>query len=225
VEAATDPLEVLRGECRQVSDSVLTVPDEDFARPTRCTAWNVKELLGHLYGDVDRINVALSVPGPAEPNTDSVSYWRSYDPIADAPDIADRAKELAAAHPTGKSLAEAWDEMWPRALETAEQSDRSRVVVTWGPALTLDEFLKTRVLEVTIHGADLADGLGRPPWATDEGLRITNEILRTLVGADLPPQLDWDDLTLMEKGSGRTPITSEERRVLGALADRFPLMG
>jgi uncharacterized protein (TIGR03083 family) len=220
-----DPLEVLRGECVLVSRAALTLTDDDFTRTTRCTAWNVKELLGHLYRDVDRIYVALSRPAPAEPTVDSVSYWRAYDPISDAPDIADRAKELAASHPTGKDLAAAWDRMWPRALEAAGGADRSRVVVTWGPALTLDELLKTRVLEVTIHGADLADALDREPWATAEGLAITNHILRRLVGADLPNELGWDDLTLMEKGSGRGVLTVEERGILGRLADRFPLMG
>jgi hypothetical protein len=154
-----------------------------------------------------------------------VTYWRAYDPIADAPDIADRAKELAAAHPTGKDLATAWDRMWPRALDAARGADRSRVVVVWGPALTLDELLKTRVLEVTIHGADLADALDQEPWATQEGLGITNAILRELVGADLPNDLGWDEVTLMEKGSGRGELTPEERRILGSLADRFPLMG
>jgi hypothetical protein len=78
---------------------------------------------------------------------------------------------------------------------------------------------------VTIHGADLADALDRPPWATIGGLRITTEILRALVGADLPPQLGWEDLELMEKGSGRASITDEDRAILGSLADRFPLMG
>jgi uncharacterized protein (TIGR03083 family) len=221
----TDALKALRGECELVSEAVLSLPDEDFARPTRCTAWNVKELLGHLFRDIDRINVALSEPGPMEPNTDSVSYWRSYDPIADAPDIADRARELAAAHPTGRDLATAWHQMWPRAIEAAGRTDRSRVVVTWGPALTLAEFLRTRVLETTIHGADLADALGRSPWATSEGIGITNEILRRLVGEDLPQELRWDGLTLMEKGSGRSELTEGERRILGGLARLFPLMG
>lgn len=220
-----DPLDALRSECELVSLAVRDLPGEDFARPTRCTAWNVKELLGHLYRDVDRIYVALSQKAPPEPTADSVSYWRAYDPLADAPDIADRAKELAAAHPTGKDLASAWDQMWPRALDAAGGADRSRVVVTWGPALTLDELLKTRVLEVTIHGADLADALDREPWATAEGLGITNGILGALVGADLPIELGWDDLTLMEKGSGRGELTAEERGILGKLSDRFPLMG
>jgi uncharacterized protein (TIGR03083 family) len=222
---APDPLEVLRGECVLISKAVLTLTDEDYARPTRCTAWNVKELLGHLYRDVDRINEALSTQAPQEHDNDSVSYWRAYDPIADAPDIADRAKDLAASHPTGESLAAAWDQMWPRALEAAGGADRSRVVVTWGPALTLDELLKTRVLEVTIHGADLADAVGRPPWATPEGLEITNAILRGLLGADLPRELGWDEVTLMEKGSGRGELTAEERKILGSLAETFPLMG
>jgi uncharacterized protein (TIGR03083 family) len=219
------PLAALRLECELVSDAVLELTEEDFARPTRCTAWNVKELLGHLYRDVDRINQALSHPGPAEPDHDSVSYWHAYDPIADAPDIADRAKQLAAAHTTGKDLVSAWDQMWPRALEAAVRADQSRVVVTWGPALTLNELLKTRVLEVTIHGADLADALDREPWATPDGLGITNAILRGLMGADLPRDLGWDEVTFMEKGSGRGELTAEERGILGRLAGRFPLMG
>lgn len=222
---ARDPLGALRQECEAVSAVVLSLAEEDFSRPTRCTAWNVKELLAHMYRDVDRINVALSEPGPSEPNADSVSYWRSYDPIADGPDIADRARELAAAHPTGRDLAAAWDQMWPRAIEAAGRADRSRVVVTWGPALTLDEFLRTRVLEATIHGADLTDALDRSSWATAEGVGITNEILRRLVGADLPRELGWNDLTLMEKGSGRSELTEGERRILGELARLFPLMG
>jgi uncharacterized protein (TIGR03083 family) len=220
-----DPLDALRGECERVSKAVLSLPEEHFTRPTRCTAWNVKELLGHIYRDVDRINVALAGPELEEPTEDAVSYWRAYDPVADAPDIADRAKELAAAHPTGQDLAAAWDRMWPRAVDAAASADRSRVVVTWGPALTLGELLKTRVLEVTIHGTDLADALHRPAWATGDGRGITTEILRRLLGADLPDNLGWDDLTLMEKGSGRSPLTDEDRRILRSLADRFPLMG
>jgi len=38
-----DPLEALAEECEEVSKIVLDLPEADFARPTRCTAWNVKE--------------------------------------------------------------------------------------------------------------------------------------------------------------------------------------
>ena len=119
-----DPLEALREECEQVSAIVLSLTEDEFARPTRLPAWNAKELLGHMYRDINRTNTALSTPPPAEVTADSVSYWRSYDPVHDAPAIADRAKELAAGYETGVALATAWNEMWRGALEGAAQTKR-----------------------------------------------------------------------------------------------------
>src|SRR5207302_1612720 len=83
-------LEALRGECGRISIVVLEMPEEHFAKPTRLPAWNVKQLFGHMYRDVDRINAGLDALPPAEVSADSVSYWRSYDPVADGPDIAER---------------------------------------------------------------------------------------------------------------------------------------
>jgi uncharacterized protein (TIGR03083 family) len=218
-------IEALREECEQVSTIILALTEDDFDRPTRCTAWNAKELLAHMYRDVDRINFALTQPAPPEPDTDSVSYWRSYDPLVDAPDIADRAKELAGKYATGRALADAWDEMWRRALQTAVNADRQHVVVTWGPALTLDEFLKTRVLEITVHRMDLEDALGRKGWGTDQAISIVDDILVGLLGQEPPEELDWDVVDFIEAGCGRRALTEDEREMLGPLAKLFPLMG
>src|SRR5439155_27324416 len=127
-----DPLEALAEECEEVSKIALDLPEDDFARPTRCTAWNVKELLGHIYRDVDRINTGLSTPPPPEATHDSVTYWKSYDPITDGRDIADRAKELAGKYGTGAELARALDDMWRLSNERAAASVRSRFVVNRG---------------------------------------------------------------------------------------------
>ena len=220
-----DPLEALREECEEVSKIVLSLSEEDFAKSTRLPAWNVKELLGHMYRDIDRTNTALSTPPPAEITADSVSYWRSYDPVHDAPAIADRAKEVAARHETGQALAEGWDEMWRRALDAASAADRSRLVVTWGPMLTFDEFLKTRVLEITVHRMDMEDALGRKGWGTDLAVSIVDDILEGLLGEQPPSDLEWDVVDFIETGTGRRPLTAGERSVLGPLADRFPLLG
>src|SRR5207248_4446228 len=96
IDLEADPLETLAAECGLVSGVVLELPEEDFLLPTRCAAWNVKELLAHMYRDVDRINAALAAPGPPVADTDAVSYWRAYDPSVDAAAIAGRAKDLAA---------------------------------------------------------------------------------------------------------------------------------
>src|SRR5262245_35491046 len=100
-----DPLVALRQECEEVSKIVLALSEEEFATATRLPAWNVKELLGHMYRDINRTNTALATPPPGEITADSVSYWRSYDPVHDAPAIADRAKELATGYATGADLA------------------------------------------------------------------------------------------------------------------------
>ena len=219
-----DPLEALAEECEEVSKVVLDLLEDDFARPTRCSAWNLKELLAHMYRDVDRTNVGLSTPSPPEATRDSITYWTSYDPVTDGRDIADRARELAAGY-SGTELAEAWDEMWRRAVAAAGQADRARLLVTWGPILTLDEFLKTRVFEITVHRMDLEDALGRKGWGTDRAVAIVDETLEGLLGVEPPSDLEWDVVDFIEAGTGRRPLTAGERKILGPLADRFPLMG
>jgi len=220
-----DPLEALAEECEEVSKIALELTQDDFARPTRCRAWNLKELLAHIYRDVDRINTALASPPPPEATHDSITYWRSYDRISDGRDIADRAKELASQYAGGSELAEGWDEMWRRAIDSARHADRSRLVVTWGPVLTLEEFLKTRVFETTVHRMDLEDALGRKGWGTDRAVAIVDETLEGLLGQEPPSDLEWDVVDFIETGAGRRPLTDNERKILGPLAGRFPLMG
>jgi uncharacterized protein (TIGR03083 family) len=222
---SADLLAALGEECELVSQTALGLSEEDFAKPTRCEAWNVKELIGHLYRAIDRLNVALAEPEPPEADSESVAYWRSYDAATDAPAIAERAKDTGTRYPNGHDLAVAWGEMWPRALDAAGRTDPGRVVVTFGPKLRLDEFLKTRILEVTVHRMDLEDALGRKGLGTDRAVSIVDDILVGLLGEDPPRELEWDVVEFIEVGTGRRPLTQEEGKLLGKLADRFPLMG
>jgi uncharacterized protein (TIGR03083 family) len=222
--ARADALEALRGECQLVSDLVSELPEEDFGRPTRCTEWNVKELVAHMYRDVLRVFTGLSESAPEAADTDSVSYWRAYAPVDDATDIADRAKEIAAQHETGQAMAEAWNDLWQRSVALAATSDRDRIVRTWRPTLTLDDLLRTRVLEITVHRMDLNAALDLPPDPTEGGLEITEEILLGLLGQALPDGLGWDGPTFLDKGTGRAGLTETERATLGELAAEFPLL-
>jgi uncharacterized protein (TIGR03083 family) len=219
-------LEALRGECQEVSKLVLGLGEEDFA-PTvpRTPAWTVKELLGHMYRDVDRIGFAVSNPVPGPPDVDSVSYWRSYDPVAGAPAVAGRAREVAAGYGTGAELAAAWDRHWRATLERAAGADRGMVVRTFGPTLTLDELVKTRVVEITVHRMDMEHALGRKGWGTDAAISVVDDVLVGLLGQEPPAGLEWDVVDFIEAGTGRRPLTGPEREVLGPMAERFPLLG
>jgi uncharacterized protein (TIGR03083 family) len=220
-----DPVEALKGECELVSQLVLGLPEEDFAKPTRLPEWSVKELLGHMTRGVDRINVLLDAPPPAAADTDSISYWTRYDPVTDSPAVAERGKAVAAGFESGQQLAAAWDETWRRAAGRAATEDRSRPVeVTWGPALTLDEYVKTRVLEITVHRMDMENALGLKGWGTDAAISIVDETLEGLLGEEPPTELEWDAVDFIEVGTGRRDPTDAEREILGDLADRFPLL-
>jgi uncharacterized protein (TIGR03083 family) len=220
-----DPVEALKGECELVSQLVLGLPEEAFDKPTRLPEWNVKQLLGHMTRGVDRIRVFLDEPPPPAVDTDSISYWTRYDPVTDSSEVAQRGKDVAALYESGQPLATAWDETWRRAAGRASTEDRSRPLqVSWGPALTLDEYVKTRVLEITVHRMDLENALGLQGWGTDAAISIVDEILEGLLGEEPPTELEWDAVDFIDVGTGRRPPTDREREVLGDLADRFPLL-
>jgi uncharacterized protein (TIGR03083 family) len=216
---------VLRGECERVSAVVDDLSEQEFARPTRCPPWSVKELLGHVYRDVDRLGTALAAPSDLPVELDAVSYWRSYDPIADGPEIADRAKEIADGFATGADLARAFDEMWPGRAAAAAEADPSRSVQTFGPVLRLDEFLRTRVLELAVHRLDLLEALARERDVDPQAGPVVIGVLDGLLGEARPAALGWTDVEYIEAGTGRRPVSAGERATLGKLADRFPLLG
>lgn len=213
---------ILAEDCGRVSDLLAGLSEEQFARPTRCEPWDVKELAAHLWRSLYRIPVALDDEPPAAADTDGVTYWRSYDP-ADSPVIAENARETASTYETGGALAGAFARVCAEAAGRAGTEDPARLIrVWWGPALRLDEFLKTRVLETVVHGLDMTDALGRDPVASAEGLALVADTLTALLGHD--PPAAWSAMELVEKGTGRTALSPADAAALGARAAEFPLL-
>ena len=110
-------------------------------------------------------------------------------------------------------------------VDRASTADGSAVVVTFGPSIAFDEYLKSRVLEVTVHRMDLEDALGRKGWGTDAAISIVDDILVGLLGAEPPRALEWDAVDFLDAAAGRRSLTDGERKKLGRLARRFPLLG
>lgn len=216
-------LEALAAESAAAESALRTLTTHDFAGPTRCPAWDVRGLTGHILRDVDRIPEYLGAVAPTQADTGAAEYYTRYDPVADAPDVAARSIERAAEFATTSDLVEAFASTWRLAVEQARQEGPERLVqVQWGPRLRLDDYLDTRVLEMAVHGLDLADALGREPWLTAGGGGIVREMLTWLLGS-APPQA-WGDVELADKGTGRARLTSKDTAVLGAAAERFPLL-
>jgi uncharacterized protein (TIGR03083 family) len=217
-------VETLAGECLVLTEQLRRCEEADFARPTRLPAWTVKDVVAHLTRGIGRVRWALSRLAPARADTDAVTYWRRYVPAIAAPDIADRAIAIAEGFSTGAALVDDFETTWRESTQLAVAVPPDRVVGTWGPTLRLDDYLATRLLEVSVHGLDLAAALDRPPWLTPEGAQVTRWILSELLGTDPPATQAMDDIGFIEAGTGRRPLTRAERISLGLLADRFPLL-
>jgi hypothetical protein len=87
----------------------------------------------------------------------------------------------------------------------------------------MGDFLATWVVEAAVHHLDLTVELPDAPPPVPASLRVTRETLDALLG-ERPP-VGWDDATYALKGTGRLPLSGEDRDALGPLADRFPLFG
>ena len=108
-------------------------------------------------------------------------------------------------------------------MDAARAVDPARLLRTRVSAgIRLDEFCATRVLEVAVHGLDLARALDLEPWITPAGADVTTAILRSLLGGD--PPAHWDAVAFIEIGTGRRAPDERDLEVMGPAAARYPLL-
>jgi uncharacterized protein (TIGR03083 family) len=217
-----DILFVLAAECSRLSEALTALAPAEFAEPTRCPPWNVKELAAHLWNGVDRLPTYLAEPAPPAATADAVTYWRSSGPGADAPSVAARSTEVAARFADGGELARSFDEHWRVCIEAARAHDPSRLVRSRVADIRLDEFAATRVVETAVHGLDVAAAVRREPWITPAAAEVTVTILRGLLGSE--PPTGWADLAFVEIGTGRRIPNDRELAELGSAASLLPLL-
>ena len=218
-------LETLDAETERTVRATRGSTEADLSLPTRCPPWDVGVLVGHMIRDLDRVTMYLAEPSPGPASTDAVTYFRSYDPAAEGPAITASSTEVANRYHSPAEFSDALELTLDSCLAATRAEDPARVLRTRLTWIRLDEFVKTRILEIGVHGLDLADALGREPWLTSAAASVVRSILVALLGADPTADLGWSDLTFIETASGRRPLTDAERAVLGIRAGAFPLLG
>ena len=170
---------------------------------------------------------ALS-PGRATLVT-AVGYYRAdrrFSAATNADRIATAQRGAAGSGPD--DLRAEFDRAWRAGLADAAAAPAGRRVRTrHGDLMLLTEFMRTRVLELAVHGLDLAAGLGRDPWLTDPAAAVVEELL--LGGADaaaaLRAQLGWDRAGLIAKATGRSPLTAAEQKAVASAGVRGLALG
>lgn len=204
-----------------VTSVVTGLSAADLMRPTRCAGWAVADVLYHQLLDARRALRTFATPAAGPADRDDVSYWRDWS--------ADNSDDSAAHARHVRIVASAYLPEWLRWewTETAGAACRAaracphELVATQGHVLRLAGFAATLAVEAAVHYLDLTVSLPAAPAPDPASLALVRRVLDGLLGAPLPAS--WDDATAALKGTGRAPLTPEDRQALGALAARFPL--
>jgi hypothetical protein len=202
--------------------AVDDLADEDFARPSGCAGWLVRDLVCHLVIDAQDVLITLVTPADAEPTVDAVTYWKLGEPPTGADPLDALIVRLAAAYEQPWLLKFHLDDVGAAAGRAAELADPAARVATRDEVLTAGDYLSAYVVEWTLHHLDLIAGLPGAAGPPAEGLARSRETLEKLAGAPFPSSFPDEDALLV--GTGRRPPTDAERAELGVLATKLPLV-
>lgn len=160
-----------------------------YDSPSALAEFAVRGLAGHLLRAMTSVEGYLDAPPPpagtaVEPVTAAAYYATVLGP--GPPDINDdlnrsvRQRGLEAAPGTAAELAAAWAATTERLRSRLAAEPAGRFVSVYGGiVLRLDDYLITRLVELVVHGDDLAGSLGvEPPALPPEA---TGLVIDTLV--------------------------------------------
>ncbi|MET7910374.1 maleylpyruvate isomerase N-terminal domain-containing protein [Streptomyces avermitilis] len=203
--------------------AVAELPDEDFAQPSGCTGWLVRDLVCHLVIDAQDVLITLVTPAETEPTRDAVTYWD----VAETPPTGDDPLDalvvrLAAAYEEPRLLKFHLDDVGSAAGRAAELAAPGLRVGTRDEVLTAGDYLSAYVLEWTLHHLDLVAHLPSAAEPPAEGLARSREMLEKIAGTAFPASFSDKDALLV--GTGRRVPTDAEKAELGESAAKLPLV-
>ncbi len=221
-------LEAFRQEAGALTGAMSELSTAEWEIPTRCTPWSVLDLLGHVCVVIDWLPGMLDAPAPEEPEISAAEYYRPDDRFS--PRTNDRrialAQDRAAGSADGAAFAQDFAATWQRVDQLCRAEQAGRTVRTrHGDAMLLSEFLLTRVVEVAVHGLDLADALGRKSWLTPAAGDAVTELLLGTEHATAVDELGWSRTHFLRKATGREPLNEAEAVQVERLGIRWLALG
>jgi hypothetical protein len=203
--------------------AVAELADEDFARPSGCTGWLVRDLVCHLIIDAQDVLITLVTPAETEPTRNELTYWHvgRTPPLGDDP-LDALTVRLAAAYEKPGLLRFHLDDVGAAAGRAAELADPGLRVSTRDEVFTVRDFLSVYVMEWTLHHLDLIAHLPDAPEPPAASLARSREMLEQIAEAAFPASFSDKDALLV--GTGRRAPTDAEKAELGELAAELPLV-
>lgn len=217
-----------RAESAALTPVVAGLTAADLERPSPCPPWTVAGLVGHIVVATGRVGRAVDAArepggaaGAAGPLIDARGYYRPdhrFSPAVNA-DRIDVAAALAARAGTAATLAAELSAACEQTLALlASAPPEAEVRTRHGDRMLLTDFAVTRVVELGVHGLDLALALDRPAWLTGPAAAVIEELLLPDPGeaAGMPELLHCDRAGVIARLTGRAKLSPAEQ---SALAD------
>jgi len=137
---------------------------EHWARDSVLRQFSVAALAGHLARGITTVESYLDGPEPGEAGLSAARYFHTVIRSADADDPANQAirtrgAEAAAGGPAALA-GDARAALGRLSSRLAGEGAGRRLRVAGGLVMTLDEYLRTRIVELAVHADDLAASLG-----------------------------------------------------------------
>jgi uncharacterized protein (TIGR03083 family) len=207
--------------------ALRTAPVADLDRPTCCPPWTVRGEFAHAAIALSRTLAMLDAPAPAGPPVDTARYYSPDERFSPATDRqrVDTAQEYAEQR-TPAELIDWFEQMSAQVVARVAGVSGSRLVTTrHGDPMRLTDFQVTRVVELAVHGLDLADALGVAPWLTAQAAGVVEGLLFGLAAPRAARELGVDRAGLLRRVTGRTPLSDAERARLRELGITWLTLG
>ncbi|MEU4524125.1 maleylpyruvate isomerase N-terminal domain-containing protein [Amycolatopsis sp. NPDC024027] len=203
--------------------AVASLPEPEFAKPSGCRGWLVRDLVCHLVIDAQDVLITLATPASSALTHDAITYWAVSDALPSGEDpLSALIVRLAAAYEDPALLKFHLDDVGSAAGRAADLADPGTRVSTQDMVLTAGDYLSAYVLEWTLHHLDLVANVPSAAGPPAEGLARARVMLEKIAGAEFPPSFSDEDVLLV--GTGRREPSDAEREALGGLAARLPLV-
>jgi uncharacterized protein (TIGR03083 family) len=225
--------EAFRTEAAALGAVTASLTESDLRRPSPCPPWTVADLLCHIVIAAGRVDQAVGAAAGAEPERPLVAaagYYRPdarFSPAVNA-DRIDVATALAATLRTPAAIHAELVTACQRSLEVLAGAPPGQLARTrHGDLMLLTEFAVTRVLELGVHGLDLAVSLDRRPWLTGEAAAVLERLLLPggIEAAALAARLGCDRAGLIARLTGRVPLSALDRAVLAGFGVQHLRLG
>ncbi|QKV79511.1 maleylpyruvate isomerase N-terminal domain-containing protein [Amycolatopsis sp. Hca4] len=203
--------------------AVAALPGSEFAKPSGCRGWLVRDLVCHLVIDAQDVLITLATPASSPVTHDAITYWAVSSSLPSGEDpLSALIVRLAAAYEDPALLKFHLDDVGSAAGRAADLADPGMRVSTQEMVLTAGDYLAAYVLEWTLHHLDLVAHVPSVAGPPSEGLARTRAMVEKIAGARFPASMPDEDVLLV--ATGRRNATAAERAALGDLAARLPLV-